>query len=419
MLTLKSSSAIRQQLANPNYLAVYRAIWQHGPITRNRIAELTRLAIPTVCRIVRNLTSQGLVQCLDELQSMGGRPPGRLSVVTKSNFLIGVDLGGTKLAGTLVDLDATPLTFQVRPVNDNNAQSLTDAILGLVEGLISEARIEARRIIGIGLSVPGAIDRARGIVVEASNLNVSNWHVVEAIQEAFQIPVHIENDANAGVLAEMYFGDGQLERNLAFVNVGTGIGMGLVIGERVFRGDLGHAGEIGHVVFDLAGPVCSCGRRGCLEAYAGGWAIVRNYREEAGAVSAGAASSASETVETAEDVFCRSRAGDPVAAAVLARASDALGLALSNLVYLLGIRHIVLGGGIVVNNKQFFESARDRALSLIPAKYREGIRIVQTALGGRAGVMGAAAIVLQDLFDVQIRRAQRGRGSDLDEREQE
>jgi predicted NBD/HSP70 family sugar kinase len=242
-----------------------------------------------------------------------------------------------------------------------------------------------KQVIGVGLGLPGPIHQPTGTVGSATIL--PGWHGVhvgEEMQRRLALPVRVDNDANLGALAELHWGAGRGCSNLAYIKVATGIGAGLVIGGRLFRGTGGTAGEIGHTTIDDSGPICRCGSRGCLEAYAAAPAILELLRSSLG-----------EEL-TSEQLIERTTAGDLACRRAIADAGNHLGAALANLCNLLNPERIVVGGSFSAVGDVLLapmrEAVRRRAISTAA----EDVEVVPGVLGERAELLGAVALVLYE-----------------------
>lgn len=303
-----------------------------------------------------------------------------------------VDLGGTKILSLVVDGAGRVRGEDLRPTE---AAGGPDAVLGRIHDSLRAALAAAgANLRAVGIAAPGPIDAERGVVVEAPNLpGWRNVPVVERLAAMAGCPVVLENDANAAAVGEFTAGAGRGTRHLVYLTVSTGIGGGLVLDGRLYRGANGAAGELGHLPLVEDGPPCGCGAHGCLEQLASGPAIARRAREllAAGRAPVLATLAAPEHV-TAEIVHEAAQRGDPGARQAIAEAGRHLGSGLVAFVNLFNPDAIVIGGGAAKIGPLLWEPAlaelRARALRLP----REHVRVVPAALGDRSGVMGVAAL---------------------------
>lgn len=296
--------------------------------------------------------------------------------------VIGVDLGGTKLAAALVSLDGR-LTHRVtRPTCTDDAGTLVDQVCELVTELLAVASAPVR---AVGIGAAGLVDRDRSTVRFAPNLPLNDVPLGELVAERTHLDVTVENDANAAAWAEYRFGAGRGAESLAVVTVGTGIGAGIVLDGRLFRGSHGLAAEVGHLVLDPAGPPCPCGGAGCLESFASGRALSAAARRLAG--DGGAAGREIQGSALAAAAL----AGDQVAIEAFRQIGTSLGLGLAGLAAVLDVDAFVLGGGVAAAGELLRAPAelalRDR---LVGGAHRPRPDVRLAALGNDAGIVGAA-----------------------------
>ncbi|MBI2562889.1 MAG: ROK family protein [candidate division NC10 bacterium] len=316
--------------------------------------------------------------------------------------LLGVDLGATTLAGGLVDAAGTVRNSRSVPTDRlGRGEGVLRNLLEVVAGLLDEARRLACPVLGAGVGAPGVIEVDTGTIGEDIQ-NIPEFRGLalgRIIRERTGLPVVVDNDVNALTLGEGTFGQARGLRHVAMIAVGTSIGGGLILNGALVRGDSGYGGEVGHTTVDLDGPDCVCGSRGCVKVYASGADIARQARS---LLRADRTSILLELVGgdpnriDAPQVFAAAAQGDPVAVTVVARAAQALGAGVGNLINLYNPELIVLGGSVmeageilmepVVRWARFyaFEAAFDRT------------RIVRSTLTKESGVQGAAALFLYE-----------------------
>lgn len=313
------------------------------------------------------------------------------------SYVIGVDLGGTKILTALADLEGRILRRVLVDTGANDsAERVVERIIGTVEEVMRNggaARDEVKRI---GIGSPGTLDIERGIVLRSSNLGWRNVPIVEMMESVLQIPVLLENDANAAALAEHAFGAGKGARNMVYMTISTGIGGGIILNNTLLHGACGAAGEIGHHTIDPAGPRCGCGNYGCLEAMASGTALGRYGRE---AVAGGAETLIRTMVDHPGDVngVIVTRAaeeGDPVAQEIVRRVASYIGIGVANLINILNPDRIVLGGGVTKSGHLFLDLILRTVESRAMEAPRKCCEIVFAGLGSDVGVQGAIAVAL-------------------------
>jgi glucokinase len=310
---------------------------------------------------------------------------------------IGVDLGGTKMLVGVVDGDRHVLHRSIGPT------------LGLTEeGVIDELEQELRKaravrpgVVAAGLGIPSTIDREEGLAITAVNLPIVDVPIRDLMRERVGLPVYIDNDANVTTLVEQRFGAARGHSDVLGLTIGTGIGGGLVLGGRLYRGQVGAAGEMGHMVVDEDGPPCQgqCPNQGCLEAVASGTAIGREGRiaaeqEPGSALGAAAADGLEITGELVTDLALE---GDEVSRMVLGQIGRHLGVGLASLTNIFNPEVIVVGGGAMAGGELLLEPAREelRRRALPPS--RDLVRVVAAKFGSEAGMLGAALLAFDEL----------------------
>ena len=310
------------------------------------------------------------------------------------SLIIGIDLGGTNIKGALLDR-AGNILAKDRTATLANAgpEAVAGRISRLIRDLQALAVARGQKVTGIGLGVPGQLDPQNGIVVFSPNLR---WHqvpIVDYLRHNTPLPIFIENDGNVAALGEQWRGAGRGSENMVMITIGTGIGGGLIINGRLYKGTNGSAGEVGHMVIDPNGPMCGCGRRGCLETLTSASAMVRMARE---AIDRGLVTDLSrpENLE-AKDIVRSGQAGDGVAAEIIDRAAYYLGIGLGNLINLFNPDTIVVGGGVSKAGAILFDPMRRTALAWALKAPAGVVKIVPATLGNDAGCIGAAVLVLQ------------------------
>ena len=306
-----------------------------------------------------------------------------------SSYVIAVDIGGTFVRGALVDPDGT-IAFRTEHPTDPSAG--TKSIVGIVEDVI--ARDSDAPVVAVGIGAAGFIDAARGAVTFSPNFVYDDPYVADAVHARCNLPVVVENDANAAAWGEHAYGAARGSNHVACLTIGTGIGAGFIEDGRLVRGFSGAGAELGHMVMDPDGPQCGCGLRGCFEQLASGGAIGRMARKavEEDPDSTILAFAGSVEAITGEDVTKAAREYDETAREVLRRAGTSLGIGLSNVVNLFDPEVLVLGGGAVSAGEPFLGPARDQLFKMTTAQRRRPIRLDVTSLGGDAGLLGAAAL---------------------------
>ncbi len=316
------------------------------------------------------------------------------------DLTVGVDVGGTKVAGGLVTPKGHLVKSVVTPVRAfDGVKTSFMQVRRVIERLIAQAGGKGN-IRGIGLCSPGALDRRTGLVINAPNLpGWENLHLVKELEKIFNLPARVENDANAAGLAEALYGAGMGYREVFYVTVSTGIGTGIIIDGNIYRGNQGVAGEGGHVCIDYNSPYrCTCGTLGCIEVLASGPAMARRARvrleqEHAMPSLLRTMTNGKLHLISPEMIADAARAGDAVANSVLDDTGFYLGVWLGSMISLLDPGAIVIGGGVARIGKPLFAKIRNTILHYtLNPKLAQKIPIVPAKLQQNVGIYGAASL---------------------------
>ncbi len=311
-------------------------------------------------------------------------------------YVIGVDLGGTKVLAGVIDDELRVHARAQRTVPNDDQERIVGALVDAVEEVRSGAAPET---FAVGVGVPCLIDQGRGMAVMAVNLALGELDLGAVLSERLGLPVFVDNDANVAMLAEQRAGAARGARHAAMLTVGTGIGGALLINGELYRGTHGSAGELGHMVVDEDGPPCqgNCPNHGCLEAVASGTALAREALRVARAtpdcglgraLAAGREITGALVTELAHD-------GDAAARDVVALIGTRLGVGIANLVNILDPEVIVVGGGVIAAGELLLAPAREVVLTCALPPARSDASIVRAHFGAESGMVGAGALALE------------------------
>ena len=299
-------------------------------------------------------------------------------------LLLGLDIGGTKSAAVIGDTDGNVLAREAAPTPRESWQEAVALLCDLSRLVCHDYGVAVSDMAALGVSCGGPLDSATGTIYAPPNLPAWEAVPLKSLLEAeFGLPTRLENDANATALAEHRWGAGLGCRDMAFLTMGTGIGAGLILDGKLYRGRRDLAGEVGHATVLPDGPLCPCGKRGCLEALASGTSLARMGRERLGDDSL-----------TAEDVCARARSGDPIALGVIADVALYMGIGLANLLHTLNLERIVLGTLAVHAADLLLDPIRAATQAHCWPRVWEGTAILPAALGDAAQDKAALAVAL-------------------------
>lgn len=310
--------------------------------------------------------------------------------MTHQKYTIGIDIGGTKIAIGVYTIDGKNIISLTLPtIGQQGPSEIIRRIIESTKSLIVEAGLSLNNCLGIGIASPGPLDIKEGVVYNPPNL--PGWNripLVKLLEEAFSLPVFLENDANAALIGEWVSGVGKGYSNLVYITVSTGVGASMIIDNHILRGKNGGAGEFGHTIVDINGPICNCGNRGCIEAYASGTAIEKKVKE---AVRKGLLPT---WVKTATDLAITAESGNIIAKEILTESFRMLGIGIVNLIHLYNPERIIIGGGVSNTGKILFDTVNEVVMNKSFDLFKKELTIVPAGLGNEVGVVGAASLPL-------------------------
>ncbi|HEX2360356.1 MAG TPA: ROK family transcriptional regulator [Solirubrobacterales bacterium] len=383
-----SDSGSLHSLRELNRRRVVDALRDRGTASRAEIARVTGLSRSTVSSIVADLMASGLVSEQEVMGvahgDQGGRPPVPLSLNKSAGVAVGVDFGHTHLRVAAADLSHDILAEAGHELDvDHSAADGLDAAAKLVGEVLAEAGVDRDRVIGVGMGLPGPINHLTGAV--GSSAILPGWVGIDAAAEMSRrlgLAVQVENDANLGALAEFVWGSGQGHAELIYIKLSSGVGAGLLLGGRLYRGAGGTAGEIGHTPAQESGAICRCGMRGCLETVASARAIAELLGR-----SRGEPVSTPRLLELAGD-------GDAAAGKLIGEAGREIGITIASLCNLINPSLVIVGGDLSAAGETITEPIGETIRRYSIPSAADEVRVVSGVLGERAELLGALALVL-------------------------
>ncbi len=388
-----------------NKIKVLNIIHTSESLSRAEIARISGLSAPTISRIVKDLLAEGLAREIGEGVSHGGRRSTLLKFSDRKNFIIGIDLGTTNIYGVLTDFDAKIIAEVNTPTCvEEGFASVMQRTSDVIGSLINEPSVKEKRIYGIGMAVAGLINRKHNIVEFSPDFHWHNVDVVESLSRVHHYPIIFDNVTRVMAMGERWFGLGKEYNNFICVNVGYGIGAGIIIEGKPLYGPLGMAGEFGHITLDKDSLVqCDCGNFGCLEALASGNAIAKSAKKR---LTEGERSilfdlCGGEIAKvTAAMVANAAKQGDALAWNVFDRAMEYLGIGIAGLVNLFSPEAVVIGGGVAQAGDILFEKVRKtvnaRSLNMVSST----MPIRPATFGLKTAVLGAVSLVLNEVLSL-------------------
>ena len=400
----KTGSFEKMKLLNQS--TVLNMIRLKEPISRAEIAKLTKLTPPTVSSLVSELIEKNLIA---EEQSTsatsGGRKPILLRINYSAYYIIGVYAAAEVLRVILTTMDGKIVTDFSEDITKLPSKSeFMKMIIEAIHYVLQNKLIEKDLILGIGIAMHGLVDTEQGLAIFSPHLHLENVPLKECIEKEFNIPVIVENDVRALAIAESWFGQGQGVSDFICLSVGRGIGSGIFISNEIYRSSFYTAGEIGHTILDVNGPLCQCGNNGCLEAYASETAILNKATEEL--------NNHNDTIlkEWLKDsgnelslnmIYKAAEEGDPFAILLLEQAGQSLGLAAANMINILKPSKLIVEGSIFEVGDFVLSQLKKRIEKYTFKSSHEDIKVVCSELGKTGMVLGAVTLVLRKLFKTE------------------
>lgn len=383
----------RNLMREINRAILLNAIKADGPISRADLAHRSGLSPATVTAITGDLIDEGLIFEKETGDSSGGRRPILLALNPRGGFVVGVKLMEDHAVGALTDLNAAVLEKDSIVFPDSTVDGVIDSLVRLVNTLILDGKISRKNLLGVGVGLAGVVDSSSGMLRQSPFFGWKDTPLRDLLQERLHVPVSIDNDVNTLTLGEKWLSVGLPEDNFVVITVGRGIGMGMVINGEIVRGKSGGAGEFGHIVVDPNGPLCDCGKHGCLESFLSDRALLATAHRQVG-----------EDVRDIDDLVKRASDGNPAARSVLASAGTLLGREVANLVNILDPKLIILSGEGVRMGDAFFKPLLDSVTQNVMPGLAEDTEIRMATWGDDVWARGAASVVIGGLFNSPIQK---------------
>lgn len=402
MITSKLNTADQIWVRRMNRAIILGVFRTQKTLSRARLATETGLNPSTVSNIISELINENLIRETDLIQASTGRPGRLLEINPEGGCAMGIEINVDYIEVLVADFSANVLWRHLQPSKPEIGQNvIMEHVLTLAKQAAEFIKLHDSRLLGIGVGVPGMVDVASGLLRYAPNLHWEDVHIREILATTFECPIYVENEANTAALGEYYFGAVRNVKDFIYLSAGVGLGSGIVMDGKLFRGMFGYAGEAGHMTLDVNGDMCGCGKRGCWETFVGPRAVEQRVRRS---LSKGAKSVLHEMSKgdlqniVMDDVIKAATAGDKIANDALNEVAYYLGVGIANLVNLFNVEVIVLGGALNNASPLFINDIERIALenTLVPG--REHLRIIPSAHGSDACIMGAITLVLDDIL---------------------
>lgn len=392
---MKSANPTARDLRRINRQTVFHHLYINGPMSRLELSQQSGLSAGTIANVVSELLMENLVLEAGFEASEGGRPRTILALNMGYGYFIGGELGETDIVIELFDLKLSKLKAIRCPLSleENNPTTVIQRFIEHIERLLEDEQLLPEKILGIGLGVPGLVEQAEEETVLAPAWGWQPVLLKAMLQERFDIPLYIDNGSKAMALAEMHREPESRDLTMAALNIGTGVGAGIIYEGKLYRGGNNSAGEWGHTTIVLNGELCRCGRRGCLEAYIGAPGIIRRLREVGPQIPMPVSLDETEAIKA---LLQAARQGDASATYVLLDTIHYLGAGLANLINLFNPQRIILGGktGLLLGEQYLPEIIREAERYALKQPFKTA-HIQVSRLGIDAVSLGAARLALE------------------------
>ena len=396
--------ADRKLMREINSMQVLHQVRMHGPISRPELAEQTGLGLSTISNIVTELLESKLIREVGEGDSSGGRRPSLLDINELARYAFGVKIGPEQVWISSFDLRGHKISSrEISFVQGAPPEELFEEISKVVDAMRHDDKIPKRSILGIGVSTSGLIDAKSGICLYSPILGWDNVSIRDRLSKLTRLDVIVENDVNAFAYGTSLHDANANTRNLICITTGTGVGAGIILDKKLYRGSLGGAGEFGHMTIDINGPKCACGRRGCLDVMASDKYLVARARESVAADEPSVLGTlADERKLSAMSVFLAAQLNDPLALHIYEEFGRNLGAGVANLINLFNPDKIVVGGEGAVASKFFMPTLRTTAFEQAFPHLTDHLEIVVDDGSEDVWLQGAALLVIEKFFEVPL-----------------
>ena len=370
-----------------NAAAVLQTLYRHGSCSRSQLARLTGMSPATITRIVTELLEQGIVQEGRHGKSTGGRKPVYLHIDYSKLFIVSVQLLRDDSRVALIDLDGRILLKRKLSPSSLTPHGLLSEVTEMIETLLEESPINREHILGVGVAISGVVDSERGVMIKSVNLGWENVPVAQILNDALDLPVYVENDANASALAEFWFGHSRDTDSSMYIKTETGAGIGIILGKTLVSGPHWMAGEIGHVPLIPNGHACRCGQKGCLETYVYINDVLDRYWKQ------------TERGINKQQFVQLAKRQDHTAKQLLNETAEVLSKAVCLWGILLDLDVIIIGGFWGQFDKEIIERIRQQYLHILEKTgIHRDITITSSSLGEDNDLLGAAGLVIHRWF---------------------
>lgn len=365
------------------------------------IARLTKFSLPMVSDLIKELLTENYIVPAETPELKVGRPPNTVRLNPDAAYIIGIDIGRTVTNLVVINLkEEIVADLNLPAVNLQNQETLIENLKDEIEQIITKADILQEKVIGIGIAIPGLVNSNLGR--SYTYLNLEGQKIRDLIEERLNKHIVVENDANAMALGELHFGQARRIRNAMVINLGWGIGSGLILNGEIYRGKSGFAGEFGHIIVEENGPLCACGKQGCLETLTSGKAIGKIAKNllKSGAKSRLLKEYGDRIDDiTPESIIDFALKGDHFSIELLEKSGHYIGKCLGIVINMFNPERIILGGRGSRAGNLILNPIKSSLLRNSIIDVNNDVDIVISKLGYKAGSLGATTLITREIFE--------------------
>ncbi|NLJ40178.1 MAG: ROK family protein [Clostridiales bacterium] len=394
--------------SNQTFLKIYNQkkvlnILRNVELSRIELSSVSSLDKKTITNITKELLGKNQLKVIGHSTMGIGRPKEILGLNGDFTYCIGVDLGGSYISGIIMDFAGEVVcSHHVELSNHMEPDTLINISFNLIDNLLKKASMDLEQIEGIGISIPGFIDKATGLLILSENLpEWFNIPLKQIFEERYGLDTYIDDCSRLMAKAELWYGKGKGVKDFLVFDLGLGIGCGIVIDQKIYAGASGKSGEVGHTVVDVNGPLCTCGRYGCIESLASEWALLQQVNE--------ALKNGTETIlrqvmgeskesPTVRDIALAAELGDDYSTDLLIHTGKYIGVGISNAIGLFNPSKVIINGRLVHDNELLLNTILDTIkIETMPQIYEDTV-IEESDIGLLASAIGAATLCLKKYY---------------------
>lgn len=390
-------------LKNFNIKKILSILRKYESLSRIDLAAISSLDKKTITNIIKELIESKQVKVVSRYSEGAGRPKEMLALNGSYCYCIGVDLGGTHISGVVMDFKGTVICSNNTDLNnDMEPETLIKLCYYTVDNLLKKAGMSNKDIVGLGISIPGFVDRETGLSEISENLpKWFNIPLKSIFHVKYDTDIYVDDCSRLMALAELWYGEGVDCDDFLVMDLGLGIGCGIVINSQIFAGSTGKSGEVGHTIVEIDGPLCTCGKRGCIEALASGWALAKQAKEvlerdEKSILYEILANK--NSIPTIKDLVLAADLGDLFCREILLRAGNYIGIGIANAISFFNPSKVIISGRLIRENELLLKKIEDTVKAQTIPQIYENTLITQSKLSYLASAIGAAILCIEGYY---------------------